>query len=116
MRNLITRFVREEDGMEFVEWALVATLFALAGIGAWGQIAGNSSTATRRMIDFRITISRMVAGPGATGMPGLSLRCPGPPRLQGNSYQASPAPETSHWHLRHRSAKPRQDWKYRNPL
>jgi len=45
MRNLITRFVREEDGMEFVEWALVATLFALAGIGAWGTLASNISTA-----------------------------------------------------------------------
>lgn len=45
MRNLITRFVREEDGMEFVEWALVATLFALAGIGAWGQLSTNISTA-----------------------------------------------------------------------
>jgi len=38
MRNLITRFVREEDGMEFVEWALVATLFALAGAGAWQNL------------------------------------------------------------------------------
>ena len=45
MRNLITRFVREEDGMEFVEWALVATLFALAGIGAWGTLAGQISDA-----------------------------------------------------------------------
>ena len=45
MRNLITRFVREEDGMEFVEWALVATLFALAGIGAWGELASTISFA-----------------------------------------------------------------------
>ncbi len=45
MRNLITRFVREEDGMEFVEWALVATLFALAGSFAWGTLASTISGA-----------------------------------------------------------------------
>ena len=39
MSNLIKRFFREEDGMEFVEWALVATLFALAGIAAWQALA-----------------------------------------------------------------------------
>jgi Flp pilus assembly pilin Flp len=45
MSNLIVRFFREEDGMEFVEWALVATLFALAGITAWQTLASNISTA-----------------------------------------------------------------------
>ncbi len=45
MSNLIARFVREEDGMEFVEWALVAVLFALAGITAWETLASNISTA-----------------------------------------------------------------------
>jgi len=45
MRNLITRFVQEEDGMEFVEWALVATLFALAGVGAWETLNDDISTA-----------------------------------------------------------------------
>ena len=45
MRNLITRFVREEDGMEFVEWALVAVLFALAGITAWEQLASQITSA-----------------------------------------------------------------------
>ena len=38
MSNLIVRFFREEDGMEFVEWALVATLFALAAIVAWEDL------------------------------------------------------------------------------
>ena len=45
MRNLITRFVREEDGMEFVEWALVATLFAVAGIAGWGTLADSITAA-----------------------------------------------------------------------
>jgi Flp pilus assembly pilin Flp len=44
MTNVIRRLIREEDGMEFVEWALVAAVFALGGIGAWralnGQIQG----------------------------------------------------------------------------
>ena len=45
MSNLIVRFFREEDGMEFVEWALVATLFALAGIGAWTSLGSAITTA-----------------------------------------------------------------------
>jgi Flp pilus assembly pilin Flp len=39
MRSLIVRFLREEDGMEMVEWAIVAAVFALAGVVAWGQLA-----------------------------------------------------------------------------
>jgi Flp pilus assembly pilin Flp len=35
MSDFIKRLFREEEGMEFVEWALVAVLFALVGIGAW---------------------------------------------------------------------------------
>ena len=59
MRNLITRFVREEDGMEFVEWALVATLFALAGIGAWGQLSSNITSS------LNIVGSRILSGANA---------------------------------------------------
>ena len=39
MRNLIVRFLREEDGMEFVEWALVAALFAVVGAAGWRSLA-----------------------------------------------------------------------------
>jgi pilus assembly protein Flp/PilA len=45
MRSLIVRFIKEEDGMEMVEWALVATLFALAAIGAWTTLGGQISAA-----------------------------------------------------------------------
>jgi Flp pilus assembly pilin Flp len=38
MRNLIARFVREEDGMEMLEWAIVAVVFAVAAIGAWQAV------------------------------------------------------------------------------
>ena len=40
MRSLITRFVKEEDGMEMVEWALVAGLFVLVAMAGWGGVAG----------------------------------------------------------------------------
>lgn len=39
MRNLITRFLREEDGMELVEWTIVAVLLALGAAVAWDEIA-----------------------------------------------------------------------------
>jgi len=45
MREFIKRLVIEEEGMEMVEWALVAAVFALAGIAAWGTLASTLSTA-----------------------------------------------------------------------
>ena len=45
MSDLIKRFVVEEDGMEMVEWALVASVFALAGIAAWETLANTLSDA-----------------------------------------------------------------------
>ena len=44
MRSLITRFVKEEDGMEMVEWALVAGLFVLIAMSGWGAVAGAITT------------------------------------------------------------------------
>jgi Flp pilus assembly pilin Flp len=43
MRNLIVRFIKEEDGMEMVEWALVAGLVVIAAVTAWGNIGKNVS-------------------------------------------------------------------------
>jgi Flp pilus assembly pilin Flp len=43
MRNLIERFIKEEDGMEMVEWALVAGLVVIAAVAAWGNIGKNVS-------------------------------------------------------------------------
>jgi Flp pilus assembly pilin Flp len=40
MRSLITRFVKEEDGMEMVEWALVAGLFVMVAMLGWNGVAG----------------------------------------------------------------------------
>ena len=41
MRNLIERFIKEEDGMELVEWALVAGLVVIAAVGSWKVIGTN---------------------------------------------------------------------------
>jgi Flp pilus assembly pilin Flp len=41
MRNLIERFIKEEDGMEMVEWALVAGLIVIAAVASWGNIGQN---------------------------------------------------------------------------
>ena len=33
------RLVREEDGMEMVEWAIVGVVFAVAAAAFWGTLA-----------------------------------------------------------------------------
>lgn len=37
--DLFKRFVREEDGMEMVEWAIVGVVFAVAAALFWGDLA-----------------------------------------------------------------------------
>jgi len=39
MRNAIQKFVRDESGMEMVEWTIVAIVFAVAASLAWGGLA-----------------------------------------------------------------------------
>ncbi len=36
----LQRLVKEEDGMEMVEWAIVATVFAVASAALWGVLSG----------------------------------------------------------------------------
>jgi Flp pilus assembly pilin Flp len=38
--NTLSRFVREDDGMEMVEWAIVGVVFAVAAAAFWGDLAG----------------------------------------------------------------------------
>ncbi len=38
MQNVIKRFVREDEGMEMLEWAIVGVVFAVALVGAWGAL------------------------------------------------------------------------------
>lgn len=39
MRNAIARFVRGEEGMEMVEWAIVGVVFAVAAAAFWTDLA-----------------------------------------------------------------------------
>jgi len=40
LRNAIRRVHSEGDGVELVEWAIVAVFFAVAGSLFWGDVAG----------------------------------------------------------------------------
>lgn len=41
MKNLIQRFIREEEGQDLIEYALLAALIAVASIAILGTIAGS---------------------------------------------------------------------------
>jgi Flp pilus assembly pilin Flp len=45
IRNTLTRLVREEDGMEMVEWAIVAVVFAVAAAAFWSTLSTAINTA-----------------------------------------------------------------------
>ncbi|NNL67577.1 MAG: hypothetical protein HKP30_15110 [Myxococcales bacterium] len=45
MRKQILDFVRDENGMEMIEWTIVATVFAVAAAAFWGQLGGAINTA-----------------------------------------------------------------------
>ena len=41
----LKRLVRDEAGMEMVEWAIVGVVFAVAAAAFWGDLATNIDTA-----------------------------------------------------------------------
>jgi Flp pilus assembly pilin Flp len=43
--NNLKRLVRDEDGMEMVEWAIVGVVFAVAAAAFWGDLATNIDNA-----------------------------------------------------------------------
>ena len=43
--NAIVRFVREDEGMEMVEWSIVGVVFALAGALVWTTLKDDITTA-----------------------------------------------------------------------
>ena len=45
LQQKLRNFVREEDGMEMVEWAIVGVVFALAAATVWTGLKGNINTA-----------------------------------------------------------------------
>lgn len=47
--DMIKRFVREDDGMEMVEWAIVGVVFALAAALFWTDLGTAIDTALGRI-------------------------------------------------------------------
>ena len=43
--HTVKRLVREQDGMEMVEWAIVGVVFAVAAAAFWGDLATAIDTA-----------------------------------------------------------------------
>ena len=43
--KLMKRLVREDEGMEMVEWAIVGVVFAVAAAAFWGDLATEVGTA-----------------------------------------------------------------------
>ena len=43
--HTMKRLVREQDGMEMVEWAIVGVVFAVAAAAFWGDLATNIDSA-----------------------------------------------------------------------
>ena len=43
--SMIKRFIREDDGMEMVEWAIVGVVFAVAAAGFWTSLSGSINNA-----------------------------------------------------------------------
>jgi Flp pilus assembly pilin Flp len=47
----VKRLVREQDGMEMVEWAIVGVVFAVAAAAFWGDLATNIDSALGKIED-----------------------------------------------------------------
>jgi Flp pilus assembly pilin Flp len=43
--SMIQRLIREDAGMEMVEWAIVGVVFAVAAAAFWGDLASNIDSA-----------------------------------------------------------------------
>ncbi|MGE4649516.1 MAG: hypothetical protein AAEJ53_01395 [Myxococcota bacterium] len=48
---MLKQFLQEEQGMEMVEWALVAVLFAVASVAAWTLLGAQMDTTVRGLAD-----------------------------------------------------------------
>jgi len=44
-RNAVGRLVRDDEGMEMVEWSIVGVVFALAGALVWSTLNDDISSA-----------------------------------------------------------------------
>ena len=51
LRTTIARLVREDAGMEMVEWAIVGVVFAVAAAAFWGSLATSIESALGTISD-----------------------------------------------------------------
>jgi Flp pilus assembly pilin Flp len=51
LMSTLKRFIREEDGMEMVEWSIVGIVFAVAAAAAWTLLDGRISNALTQIGD-----------------------------------------------------------------
>lgn len=65
----LTRFLREEDGTEVVEWALVAGLIIVLAVGVFAAIGGNVSAIMGLVNDKLNTACTAAGGTGCQATP-----------------------------------------------
>ena len=49
--ELFKRLIREDDGMEMIEWAIVGVVFAVAAAAFWGSLSGAVDGALQAISD-----------------------------------------------------------------
>jgi len=62
LRNAIVRLVREDEGMEMVEWSIVGVVFALAGALLWSTLKNDINTALNNIGNCVKTSSNCAQG------------------------------------------------------
>ena len=67
--STIKRLVREDDGMEMVEWSIVGVVFALAGALLWSTLGTGISTALTNIANCLTTPSSCPAASTGGGTP-----------------------------------------------
>lgn len=50
--NLVKKLVKEEEGMETVEYSVVAALLIVAGVTVWSTLGNNISTKVQGLVTF----------------------------------------------------------------
>jgi len=65
MLNTMKRLIREDEGMEMVEWSIVAVVFALASALLWSTLSDDIDTALTNVGDCVADSSNCPAGGGS---------------------------------------------------
>ena len=73
MKNIVTRFVREEEGQDLIEYSLLAALIAVACIAAMQALAWTSTRSSRQSA-LLSTRRRVVIRHAGIRRPGVSIQ------------------------------------------